>query len=848
MVRIAKECLLQSLQRKRNAGLRTFAWLFLIVLSLSAANTTVARGLVVEDILKMEGIGRVSFALNDRLLIYEWMPPYAEASNIGTLYGQSDRSALAGLYVADVDRLGTSCLLFPQEPNGGYWLGPVSPDTSRVAVFSLLAGEVKLGVTDLDTGRTLWFPFTPNYYWIQQKPLWLSETELIAAAVPSGEQPSIVYRPGFARRVNELWGKAFAGKFPSATVVESSRSGVRNADEFRGGQLMLANAQTGRTVKLGDGYFYNLRLSPDGRFLAALMEGGAIQPEPDRPVEGWIVRRQLIVFELRAGRRKVIPCAACNVALGSLVWSADSSTLAFFASPTLDGSAVGQYFEYHADNQSLKPTFARDILLACDRLWPRPNRAVPLRKGLAVYARQSERAGARGQFSASTCDRGARYDWLLLTQSSQTNLSAQFRSVSGEPVGVSSDSLFVLADGNVWRLTPGRQPRNVTRAIDGALTAWDRGLEAATFSDEVRYTGNSPETRRLIVQTKRSIRSLDLDGGQTSQIEIPASGAQLASLSSSRRLAAFRGYAGNASGLILARRGETAQVVRPINSYLDDVEIGRGMQITYKYKGGDVSSCLLLPPGRARNARLPVIVDVYPNADYGDCAKWGSDIWTFDPYNRQLLATRGFAVLFPNTSRALTETVDGPTQDLPSAVLAAIDEAARRDVIDPQRLGLFGLSQGHQSVLQIVTNSHRFKAAVASHGISNFASEYGAMPLYSRLSQDAFSIGDAPRYESKQSDTWLGAPPWQDPMRYIRNSPLFFADKIDTPLLVMQSDFDAFPLDQSAEIFSALYRLRKEAVYVTYWGEGHGNLSPANIRDMWSRIFQWYDQHLNIAR
>jgi len=49
---------------------------------------------------------------------------------------------------------------------------------------------------------------------------------------------------------------------------------------------------------------------------------------------------------------------------------------------------------------------------------------------------------------------------------------------------------------------------------------------------------------------------------------------------------------------------------------------------------------------------------------------------------------------------------------------------------------------------------------------------------------------------------------------------------------------------QAEEMFTALYRLNKDALFVRYWGEGHVLASSANIRDFWRRVFTWYDRHL----
>ncbi len=93
----------------------------------------------------------------------------------------------------------------------------------------------------------------------------------------------------------------------------------------------------------------------------------------------------------------------------------------------------------------------------------------------------------------------------------------------------------------------------------------------------------------------------------------------------------------------------------------------------------------------------------------------------------------------------------------------------------------------------------------------------------------------------------MGAPPWQDPERYTRNSPLFTVGDVQTPLLIIQGDMDYVPLQQGEQFFGALYRQGKRARFVRYWGEGHVLQSPANVHDMWQQIFGWLDEFLSGA-
>jgi dipeptidyl aminopeptidase/acylaminoacyl peptidase len=90
----------------------------------------------------------------------------------------------------------------------------------------------------------------------------------------------------------------------------------------------------------------------------------------------------------------------------------------------------------------------------------------------------------------------------------------------------------------------------------------------------------------------------------------------------------------------------------------------------------------------------------------------------------------------------------------------------------------------------------------------------------------------------------MGSPPWKDSARYVLNSPIFHADHVQTPTMIVQGDLDYVSIVQGEEFFSALYRQGKPAQFVRYWGEGHTIESPANIRDLWQRVFDWFDLYL----
>jgi dipeptidyl aminopeptidase/acylaminoacyl peptidase len=121
-------------------------------------------------------------------------------------------------------------------------------------------------------------------------------------------------------------------------------------------------------------------------------------------------------------------------------------------------------------------------------------------------------------------------------------------------------------------------------------------------------------------------------------------------------------------------------------------------------------------------------------------------------------------------------------------------------------------------------------------GMGNLSSHYGlmlknGMPL---------SVGWA-----EQGQGHMGGPPWEFPDRYVKNSPVFYFDKIQTPLLINQGGMDMYPFESDA-VFVGLRRLGKNVVYVRYENEGHGIELYTNRVDYWNRLIEWFDSHLNM--
>ena len=129
--------------------------------------------------------------------------------------------------------------------------------------------------------------------------------------------------------------------------------------------------------------------------------------------------------------------------------------------------------------------------------------------------------------------------------------------------------------------------------------------------------------------------------------------------------------------------------------------------------------------------------------------------------------------------------------------------------------------------------------------MSNFTSHYGQFIPIGRIDGNRFDPpgGANPRWHETGFGR-MGSPLWADPERYVRNSPVFHADEVTTPVMLIHGDLDtATLLTQAEEMFTALHRQDKDALFVKYVGEHHLVAQPQNQRDMWQRVFTFLEDN-----
>ena len=258
-------------------------------------------------------------------------------------------------------------------------------------------------------------------------------------------------------------------------------------------------------------------------------------------------------------------------------------------------------------------------------------------------------------------------------------------------------------------------------------------------------------------------------------------------------------------------------------------EWGDAKSLEWKNGGFEVQGWLLYPKDFDASKKYPLVVNVHGGPSWAAVSKWPS------PHGyASALAGAGYFVLSPNprgsygqgeafTRANVKDFGSGDFAD----ILAGVDEAMRVAPIDANRLGLTGWSYGGFMTMLGVTQTNRFKAAMAGAGIANWQSYYGENLI----------------------DQWMipffGKSVYDDPEIYAKSSAINFIKKVKTPTLVIVGDSDGeCPAPQSYEFWHGLKAMGVETQLVVYEHEGHLFAKPRHQRDVIERTLAWFDAHL----
>lgn len=200
-----------------------------------------------------------------------------------------------------------------------------------------------------------------------------------------------------------------------------------------------------------------------------------------------------------------------------------------------------------------------------------------------------------------------------------------------------------------------------------------------------------------------------------------------------------------------------------------------------------------------------------------------------------LYASKGYLVFMPD----IHYTAGYPGESAIKSIVPGVQALVARGFVDPAAVGIQGQSWGGYQAAYMITRTPMFRAAMAGAPVANMTSAYGGI---------RWESGRARAFQYEVGQSRIGGSLWERPLRYVENSPLFAADRVNTPLFIMHNDEDgAVPWEQGIEMFVALRRLGKEVYLVNYNGDGHNPTKRANQLDVAARMLQFFDHHLKGA-
>lgn len=252
----------------------------------------------------------------------------------------------------------------------------------------------------------------------------------------------------------------------------------------------------------------------------------------------------------------------------------------------------------------------------------------------------------------------------------------------------------------------------------------------------------------------------------------------------------------------------------------------------YAYDGKPSEGVLYLPEDFDPDKSYPMIsyfYETYSNDLYRHYDMEPSWSWINFPF----YVSRGYVVFVPD----IHYTAGIPGENAYNYVCSGVEEVCRQyPNIDKNRIGIDGQSWGGYQTAYLVTRTNMFACAGSGAPVANMTSAFGGIRWGSGDSRQA-------QYEVGQSR--IGRNLWEAPQLYIANSPVFFADRVETPLLIMHNDNDgAVPWYQGIEMFMALRRLGKPVWMLQYNNEAHNLKERRNRKDITKRLQQFFDHYL----
>ncbi|HEC42642.1 MAG TPA: S9 family peptidase [Bacteroides sp.] len=267
------------------------------------------------------------------------------------------------------------------------------------------------------------------------------------------------------------------------------------------------------------------------------------------------------------------------------------------------------------------------------------------------------------------------------------------------------------------------------------------------------------------------------------------------------------------------------------NPRIDEFAWGEAELVEWTTEDGTPVQGILIKPGNYKaGEKYPVLVYYYRfftnrMYDFNEVVVNHRPCFPF-------YASNGYAVFLPD----IRFDIGNPGSSATKCLVPGVQKIIDLGVADPDAICLHGHSWSGYQTAFVVTQTDMFACAIAGAPVSNMTSAYSGI---------RWETGLARQFQYEKSQSRIGATLWEARDKYIDNSPVFFADRINTPLLIQFGDADgAVPWYQGIELYLAMRRLEKDCVFLQYRKEPHHLKQYANKLDYTLKFKAYLDHYL----
>lgn len=784
------------------------------------------QSFTINDVLHLEQFGASGFKKlpNGNEVTFEIQRPRETAKNFNEPFLVGE--AQSDIYSLNIETRALKNITGSGN-NEGYWDPKWSPDSKHIAMYSTAESDnFSLWVYNLNTKQKI--KLHDNISSIVE---WLSEDELLYNTLPEDQENYIrnilKLRP---QKASAEWQKASTGAQVASSVLES-RLPYKDTIEHRS-KLIKYNIKTNESTVVSQNQFSGFSMSEDKKTIAAyvIKERLALPKNKVIPNFSFPMVYRLELLDMEGNKLTNKFSGIYSVLVGSASWSSNSQKLAFQGAQSIDDleesthpTAMTTLYGIPLD------LFIYDIIADSIQKLQLPKGLKPVQNKNDWQIKLQYRwiNNSLAILAESTNPNETRKDWWLYAEGTWSNLTSAFKNPSIAFSDMEeSGSILGIVDGNIWKFG-GDKPVNLTSELKKEF------LSISFAESSLLITTAKGDKEGL-----QELGYYNINTKEYKKISKPHEKADLVAFSEPTKSLVFK-LEDNTGSYLWLEELNKKPLQKPIlefNTFLRDIMESKAQKIEYTSLNGEpLVGHVYLPDNYMEGKKYPLITYVYKSSvRYGEPKVNYNDNSVF---NRHILTGQGYVVLVPS--------MPGSTADylgMQNGVMPAVDKVVDLGIADQKKLVVMGQSAGGYTTQCLITQTNRFKAAVSMAGYSNLTSMYGQLAprtMYeSNAEEDLFQM-----FYFEIGGANLGTTPWKSPFKYVQNSPLFFADRINTPLLIIQGDLDYVPIAQGEEMFHALYRQGKRARFLRYWGEGHVFSSPANIRDMYNKIFKWLEEN-----